>query len=158
MRCIISKLYCYQEHLPPCNEAQRVTSRNTLRIRVSNPYYASIIYGANFHNVHRLSMKIKTTKIWIKMELGDVIMFDVDANWCEWDSSLQSVCPLNGCRREVSACYYTKCRRRLGHRCTSLLLTCSFLIQCHFFFSLYVGRVHQAVGVWSEHHTFVPWK
>ena len=58
------------------------------------------------------SAKIKTAK---KMEIDDVITCVVEYP-CERDGSLQSVCPLNGCCKEESACYCTKYQRNRKRR------------------------------------------
>ena len=58
-----------------------------------------------------LSVKIETAKIWTKMM--SLCLTSIQTSTL-MDGSLQSVCPLNGHRREVSAYYYTKCQK--GHK------------------------------------------
>ena len=76
---------------------------------VHRPYSGKFSLGANFRNFRGQTCfhknKNRKNENWWHHYVRTSIRL------CEWDGSLQSVCPLNGHCKEKEACYYTKYQR-----------------------------------------------
>ena len=76
------------------------------------PYSGKFLLGANFHNFCRQTCFRKNKTAKKIYQDGNwwhhYVYTSIRTSTCEQDGSLQSVCPLNSCCKEESACYYTK--------------------------------------------------